>query len=69
MERSEETDNSVITSAVIRGTGRGLLIGIRGPLGDPEKAPSTQCLLFVANQLCLIGLSPNLSFSASTYVL
>lgn len=59
MERSEETDNSVITSAVIRGTGRGLLIGIRGPLGDAEKA----------NQLCLIGLSPNLSFSASTYVL
>lgn len=53
MERSEETDNSVITSAVIRGTGRGLLIRIRGPLGDAEKA-----LLFVANQLCLIGLSP-----------
>lgn len=34
MERSEETDNSVITSAVIRGTGRGLQIRISGRLGD-----------------------------------
>lgn len=34
MERSEETDNSVITSAVIRGTGRGLPIRICGRLGD-----------------------------------
>lgn len=34
MERSEETDNSVITSAVIRGTGRSLLIRICWLLGD-----------------------------------
>lgn len=33
MERSEETDNSVITSAVIRGTGRSLLIRICWLLG------------------------------------
>lgn len=48
MEGSEETDNSVITSAVIRGTGHGLLIRICGLLGDAAKTPFTHHLVVVA---------------------
>lgn len=58
MERSEETDNSVITSAVIRGTGRSLPIRICGLLGGSVRLirnPKRLCLNTVSS-FCYLSL-------------
>lgn len=53
MERSEETDNSVITSAVIRGTGRGFPIRICGLLGGSVQLIGNRNV----SKLCLLAVS------------